>query len=174
MVVAITGDPGTGKTTVCLKVVNILRRDYPDLKICGFITREIRESGRRTGFEMIDLLDDERDILAHVHYRSPVKVGKYSVNVHGVDRMSELVEAHLESSDVVVVDEIGPMELMSKKFRKLIVKVMKLDSALISVHKRSRDPLLLEIRKKIPPIEITADNRDAIPVKIADMVMKWK
>ncbi len=174
MVVLITGDPGSGKTTVCMRVVELIKRKHSDLKICGFITREIRESGRRSGFEMVDLMSGERGLLAHVMFRSSVRVGKYAVNVPGIERMVERVESQLESCDLIVIDEVGPMELKSERFRKLIYRVLDFDSVILTIHKRSKDHLLIELRKKFHPVEITVENRDSMPHKIADMVMRWK
>src|SRR3954469_8466373 len=70
----LTGAPGCGKTTVLERVVEHLG----DLRLAGFLTLELREHGERVGFEAVGL-GGGRAILAHVRFRSPVKVGRYGV-----------------------------------------------------------------------------------------------
>ena len=48
-----TGNPGVGKTTVMLKVVEGLKVD--GYCVGGMISREIRSRGERVGFEVLDL-----------------------------------------------------------------------------------------------------------------------
>ena len=48
----ITGYPGSGKTTIFNNIVTYLKENIPDLHLYGFITREIREEGRRIGFSI--------------------------------------------------------------------------------------------------------------------------
>ncbi|KAK4302413.1 hypothetical protein Pmani_025493 [Petrolisthes manimaculis] len=51
--VAVTGPPGVGKTTLVEKVVKALQlRGSP---CSGFYTREVREAGRRSGFDVLTL-----------------------------------------------------------------------------------------------------------------------
>ena len=68
------GAPGGGKTTVLKRVAGHLA----DLRLAGFLTVEVREHGKRVGFEAIGL-GGRRAILAHVRIRSPLSVGRYGV-----------------------------------------------------------------------------------------------
>lgn len=61
--ILLEGRPGIGKTTVALRLVAELRARGVD--VAGFTTRELRERGRRVGFEIEDLAG-ERAVLAHV------------------------------------------------------------------------------------------------------------
>ena len=60
----LTGRPGVGKTTVVRRVVERLSRPTG-----GFYTCELREGGRRTGFEIVTL-DGQRATLSHVDFDS--------------------------------------------------------------------------------------------------------
>jgi|GEM_PF-3076637 len=77
-----TGPPGCGKSTIIEKIV--VRLDRPGT---GFFTREMRESGRRVGFSM-NILDGGHGVLAHTDIRSPIKVGRYGVNLLDIDRIA--------------------------------------------------------------------------------------
>jgi len=50
MKILITGLPGSGKTTLCRKIVQNLKGK----KVCGILSEEIREGGERKGFKIIN------------------------------------------------------------------------------------------------------------------------
>ena len=74
----LTGRPGCGKTTLIKRVVNKL-----NLPSGGFYTEEIRECGERLGFKIITLDGDEA-VLAHVNFKTPQRVGKYGLDLSGL------------------------------------------------------------------------------------------
>ncbi|WP_456369886.1 NTPase [Geoglobus sp.] len=159
MRVAITGKPGTGKTTLCLKVYEALR-DILDVR--GFVTEEIREGGVRVGFEIVDLKSGERFSLARVGEGFP-RVGKYVVYVESVDRVSERILSDYSSADLTVIDEVGPMELKSRSFVSAMSRLVEAqDNLLVTVHYCSTHPLVLRIKKEFRVFEITRDNRDSL------------
>lgn len=159
MRVAITGKPGTGKTTLCLRVYEMLG-DRLDVR--GFVTREIREGGVRTGFEILDLKSGERFILARVGDGFP-RVGKYVVYVESIDRVSEKILSDYSNADLTVIDEVGPMELKSRNFVSAMSRLVETqDNLLVTVHLRSTHPLVLRIKNEFRVFEITRDNRDSL------------
>src|SRR5215510_13063001 len=103
--ILITGSPGSGKSTLMAKLI----KDVHARRIAGLSTPEIRRSGNRTGFKMIDLASGQEEILASTSGSGP-KVGKYHVNVDGVDRIVEQIQASLDTADFIFIDEIGKME----------------------------------------------------------------
>ena len=64
-------------------------------------------------------------------------MGKYHVNVAGVDEIVQRIEASLDSADFVFIDEIGKMELFSKNFSRFIEQVFSLDKPVIAVVHRN-------------------------------------
>lgn len=109
----ISGRPGSGKTSLVRRIVESL-----GVRAGGFYTEETRgASGRRTGFEIVTFLGT-RAPLAGVDIRSPYRVGKYGVNLKAIDEVAApAVRNALEDCDLVVIDEIGKMELYSQAFR---------------------------------------------------------
>src|SRR5262245_27135618 len=99
-----------------------LIKDVGATRIAGLRSPEVRRSGVRTGFKIIDLASGESRILASSSGDGPM-VGKYHVNVAGIDAIVEMIEESLEAADFVFVDEIGKMELFSEKFRKFVDEV---------------------------------------------------
>lgn len=113
--ILLTGKPGIGKTTLIKKVVNGINKK---LKISGFYTEEIREDNERVGFRIITI-DGKEGILSHINIRSNLGVGKYFVNLKDIDEIA--VKSISENSDLIVIDEIGKMELLSEKFRNAVL-----------------------------------------------------
>ncbi len=93
-------------------------------KAGGFYTEEIRNRGVRQGFKLVTL-EGQSAILAHVNIHSPYRVSKYGVDIDILDRVgvSALHQA-ARQCDLVVVDEIGKMELFSADFRKAILQII--------------------------------------------------
>jgi nucleoside-triphosphatase len=113
-----------------------LIKDVHPRRIAGLSTPEIRHNSIRTGFKMIDLSSNEEEILASTSGSGPA-VGKYHVNVAGVDEIVQRIEASLDTADFVFIDEIGKMELLSKNFETFIEHVFSLDKPVVAVVHRN-------------------------------------
>ena len=118
--ILITGNPGVGKTTLIRDIISRL-----DASAGGFYTAEVRdERGRRWGFRIVDL-DGGEDVLASVEVTSQRRVSKYGVDVAAVDRIGvTAVRDALRNKEMVVIDEIGRMELASEQFRNVAMKAL--------------------------------------------------
>jgi len=115
----LTGTPGTGKTSLIKQVVAEMKG-----KAGGFYTEEIRIQGARQGFRLVTL-DGENAILAHVNTRSQYRVGKYGVDIDCLDRVGvPALRRAAQRRDLVVIDEIGKMELFSASFREAVSQVI--------------------------------------------------
>ena len=90
----ITGLPGTGKTTLLVR----LARSLAEFRPAGFYTEEIRERGERLGFRLMSL-DGRKGILAHVEFRGKERVGRYCVDVKGFEAFLAQLR-HLKANGV--------------------------------------------------------------------------
>ncbi len=115
----LTGRPGTGKTSLIKQVITELGG-----KAGGFYTEEIRQRGIRRGFRLITL-DGREMILAHTDFNKHYRVGKYGVNIESLEQVGvpALIKA-AQQDDLVVIDEIGKMELLSPKFREAVLQIL--------------------------------------------------
>ena len=115
----LTGRPGTGKTSLIKQALTAFKG-----KAGGFYTEEIREQGTRLGFKLVTLGGQEA-ILSHVDIHSRYRVSKYGVDIASLDRVgvSALCQA-ARQCDLVVVDEIGKMELFSANFRETVLEII--------------------------------------------------
>jgi nucleoside-triphosphatase len=144
----ITGCPSVGKTTLLLKVIEALKaKGY---RVGGMISRDVRVSGNRVGFEVTDLKSDKKGWLASVHQERGPQVGKYRVVIDDLNEVG--VKAILEAGeklDVVIIDEIGPMELFSEKFMEAVKKVVEDEKLVVStIHWKMSGELIDSIKKR--------------------------
>lgn len=117
--ILLMGRPGVGKT-LSVKTVAAEFRNIAG----GFTTGEIRERGIRKGFS-VTTLDGTSGVLAHVDSSALLRVGKYGVDVAAFERIAlpALREA-MSGKQIVVMDEIGKMELASPRFCGLVREVL--------------------------------------------------
>lgn len=142
-----TGPPGCGKTTAVKMVAERLRAN--GIPVGGMITSEVRISGSRIGFELIDISTGESTQLARVGEGQP-RVGKYVVFVSNLERLgARAITEAVERGSLVIIDEVGPMELMSMGFINSVELALKKSIAsIITVHFRSMHPLAQRVRRE--------------------------
>lgn len=161
--VAVTGRPGCGKTTLIRKVVAALEsRGRPS--IGGIYTEELREGHVRKGFAIIDIATGRRGTLAHTDLPSGPRVGKYRVNLKDIREIAvpAITEA-LNTKELLVIDEVAPMELASPEFIEAVEAALESERHLLfAVQQRSAHPLALRIREEFSIFEVTPSNRDGL------------
>jgi nucleoside-triphosphatase len=172
-ILLITGAPGTGKTTVLSKVVNELK--IKGVSVGGMLSREARDGCARLGFEVIDLSSGKRGWLAHVDQKTGPQVGKYRVNLTDLERIgvNAITEA-AQKSDVVAIDEIGPMELVSAKFTKAVHQALESSKVVLAVvHAKAKNPLISEAMNRIDSeiFTVTLANRNGLVEVLVQKVL---
>ena len=171
-VILITGPSGIGKTTAILKLVDILKEKEIDFG--GMITKERRKCGTRVGFEIIDLTNLRRGWLAHINQKQGPRIGKYRVNMEHLNSIgTQAILDAVERRDVIIVDEIGPMELCSEKFKKAIEKTLLCNKLVIAtIHQKATDPIIDKLKKRIDVelIILTKENREVARENILEKV----
>ncbi|MHA1836019.1 MAG: NTPase [Candidatus Odinarchaeia archaeon] len=127
LTILITGPPKSGKTTLIREIIN----EIPQQNIIGFYTEEIREKGMRVGFKICSL-NGQSMILATVKENFQPKIGKYSVYVKNVNRLVKNLETELNKKHykLIIIDEIGKMELLSNQFKNFIRKLIRSNNVL--------------------------------------------
>ena len=138
------------------------------------ISSEIREAGERVGFQLEDISTHQIGILAHSNVKpsdAPI-VGKYYVNIFDIERIgATAIRAAANEADVVIIDEIGPMELRSTQF------VLAVEFALTSkkniigtIHRHSTHPLVSSIKSNpdYRILEVNLQNRVRVPFEIVE------
>jgi nucleoside-triphosphatase len=160
----LTGKPGVGKTTLVERVAERVRGR---LRLAGFTTTEMRDAaGVRRGFWVVTL-DGRRGELARMGLRSPVRVGRYGVNLESFERLA-LPELARRDVDILLIDEIGKMECASGRFRRAVEDALDAPVNVLATLGIGRLPFFQALRDRpdIELITVTERNRDAL---VADL-----
>lgn len=163
--ILVEGRPGIGKTTLVKAVVGRLQR--VGIEVCGFTTGEIRIAGRRVGFA-VEPIGAVPEVLAHVDLIGPPRVGKYGVDLGAFERVT--LPALQEPGDVVVIDELGKMELASTLFVDAVHGLLAGDRPVLASVHAHRHPVTDRI-KQDPGVEVlpvTMSNRDELVGQIVE------
>jgi nucleoside-triphosphatase len=166
----ITGPPRSGKTTVIQRVRERLEsRGY---QAGGVYCPELRADGDRVAFEIMDVMTGESQVLAHVDYDEGPQVGKYRVNVAHVDSVcATAFQRAFDDADLLIVDEIAPMEVFSDEFRRQVRRGLDGDLPLIAaIHYHATEGFIGEVKDRddTETVEVTEDTRDALPATLIE------
>ncbi len=170
--IGITGLPGSGKTQTLLRIIQLLEEE--GVVVGGMVTEPIFEKQRRTGFQITNWLTKEHEVFAHETMKSRVRSGRFGVNLAALEGLGirALAEAR-ESADVIVIDEVGKMEVESDTFTKSVVDTLDAKKSIImTLHKKSRNPLLQDIRRRdeLRLLEVTPVNKNLLAFKIVHLI----
>ena len=155
----LTGRPGCGKTTVIRRLVESLA-----VSAGGFYTEEIRRGGRREGFALITL-DGQTATLASVHTPSRHRVSKYGVELDSIDEVGvPAIERATARAALVVIDEIGKMELFSNRFRQAVLSALESGKPLLGSIMLAPHPWAnaIKARPEVEVILLTEANRSQV------------
>jgi len=159
----ITGKPGVGKTTLIRKIVEQIQ----PVSMAGFLTTEIRFKGHRVGFELQGLNGDRR-ILAHVDLESRHRVGKYGVDTLGFEVFLEKLDLLNPQVQLIVIDEIGKMELFSSRFQRLVLEILNTKQPLLASIALHGNGFIKGVKQRpdVHLLRVTHDNRDHLLAEI--------
>jgi nucleoside-triphosphatase len=165
MITLIEARPGAGKSTALRRLGELL--GGRGVAVAGFVTEEIREGGRRVGFS-IETFGGERGTLAHVDRSGAPRVGKYGVALEEFERLA--LPALRVPADVVLIDELGKMELASGAFRDAVVELLDRATPVVATVHAFRHPFTDELKARPDAnlVRLTRANRDALPGGVAE------
>ena len=165
----LTGRPGCGKTTLIRRLVEALGASAG-----GFYTGEVRRQGRREGFSLTTL-DGQTATLAGVHIAGCHRVSKYGVDLEALDAVGvPAIERATAEAELVVVDEIGKMELFSNRFRQAVLSALESGKPLLGSIMLAPHPWAdaVKARSEVSLILLTEANRRRVETELLSELRK--
>ena len=166
----LTGRPGTGKTTIIRETLSVI-----SVKKGGFYTQEIREHGIRKGFSIITL-SGETGILSHVDFPKEKRVGKYGVSLQNLENIGVVsIEQALADSELVVIDEIGKMELLSSRFKEAVLKAIESNKCVLGTVMLNPNPFTDAIKRhsSVRLFTVTVENRNQVSRSLIQCIKEF-
>lgn len=157
----LTGKPGIGKSTLLKKVVDTLIENT-SLNLIGFLTKDIKDdNNKRIGFETSVIKSNISGELARKQNDG------YELNE---DTMKNVIIPALQNGidtieSILIIDEIGPIQLKSKYFKDLIERIIENKHiSVLGIVAESGHPYLQEIHRNIRTgiIEVNLENREML------------
>jgi nucleoside-triphosphatase len=102
-------------------------------------------------------------------------VGKYGVDVEALDRVGvPAIRRAVEMGRLVVVDEMGKMELAAAAFRTAVDEALASAAPVLGTVMAASHPWADRVKAApgVTLIEITVANRDGLPARLLDLVEK--
>lgn len=169
--ILITGYPGVGKTTLVWKVIKELR-----LNPVGFCTEEIREDDKRVGFRIKSLtpgLPKMEGILARTGWPGRHRRGIYTINVSDMEEVgARALEKALSCPGLILIDEIGNMETVSRRFQDAVLACLESPRPVLGVIKEEPGPFVDRItsRTDVEILKLTREGYGLIKRKLLEKV----
>jgi nucleoside-triphosphatase len=161
----LTGRPGVGKTTVIKAAAEALGE-----RAGGFYTEEIRSQGTRHGFRLVTL-DGREVVMAHVDLSggNQPRVSKYGVDVQAIERVGvAALRRAAEQGRILIIDEIGKMELFSESFREAVMEAIRGPVVVVATVMQRANPWVDHLKqlKQVEVWEITRQNCYQAPQRV--------
>lgn len=158
----ITGLPGCGKSTLINRIVSQARQQ--GLKVGGISTPEFRlQNGKRGGFYIRDIASGNEQVMASVNTTSPIRVGRYGVNLEAVrDVGVTAITSAITSADLVTIDEIGRMELAVSEFSLSVNSALDSPKPVLgTIGLKLKTPFVITVktRKDVTVLTLTPETR---------------
>ncbi len=123
-IMVITGSIKSGKTTFLIKYLKSLKKEN-NMIIGGVIAHGIDKNGERLGFEIENIATGERELFCNrIEEEGDIHFGRFYFKKKGIDFGEQALNNAINNSNLLVIDEIGPLELNKKVWYDVIQKAI--------------------------------------------------
>jgi len=167
MVIIITGAVGIGKTTVCEKVIKILRSS--GYSCGGILTHKAADKS----LIALDIQTGAEEILASTDntFDGP-RTPRYTFNPETIKFGIRTINKAIDS-DVLIIDELGHLELDGEGFVESLklVKTGRVKNSILVIREDLLPAFLAQLGDKPSIFETTISTRDRLPRKICSSLI---
>ncbi|HYF79929.1 MAG TPA: nucleoside-triphosphatase [Symbiobacteriaceae bacterium] len=165
MKLLLTGAPRSGKSTLVRRLVDgfpgnaggmmVAELLGPDGRRCGFEVQVVWQSAGG-GLRVVD-----RQVLAEAAPAPGARVGRYALRPEALTLAVQALDAAMHEGGLVIVDEVGPLQITSPAFRDAVLRCLDGPTSLLATVAQSEDPFLalLKARPGVRVMEVTRQNR---------------
>lgn len=132
----VTGAVGDGKTTFIRNLTGVFRGN--GIKSGGVLSERVMNGGHVTGYDLVNIKTGQREVLLRENGEcGTASIGRYSICMAAVERGNNILMSLVHERDtIVVVDEVGLLELRDEGWAGSLEKLVK----------TSRNHLILAVR----------------------------
>ncbi len=166
--ILVTGAPRTGKTTLISTIISNL-----NIRVIGFLTNEIREKNIRTGFTIETCSGIKKILASKKNLDSKYRVGRYGVYLDNLNFIVSKLEEEIEKEmpKLIIIDEIGKMELFSQSFKDFVMSALNQKKVLGTIMLKDNDfTKKIKLRSDTKIIEINLQNREKFANNIKELI----
>jgi nucleoside-triphosphatase len=166
-VILLTGPPGIGKSTIIQQVVARL-----EAHAGGFYTQESRRAGERTGFEIVTIAGQRATLATRdptPAFDREASLGRYRINLAAIDDLAvPTLQVALAQGQIIIVDEIGPMELFSPLFCEIVQQILDSNTPATGTIVQRSHPFANRVKAhpRVQTVQVTLDNRDELAAQL--------
>lgn len=171
MRILLTAPSGLGKTSACLKLLELAS----GLRVAGVLSLPVFQDGSKIAIHLRDLDSGEERLLARLALPDEaVDVGVWHFDPETV-AWGQALLTHLPPVDLVLLDEIGPLELLYDRGLTYMVSALINTQAQLAVI-TVRPSLVENLRERLDGIPhevltLTDENRDDIPYQLHKLIL---
>lgn len=134
----ISGPVGGGKTTFARAIIEFLKDQ--DIKAEGILSERVMEGSKTKGYDIIDITTGKREVFLTENERTGKEtIGKFYISPKGLERgRSILGELVTVKTGIVIIDEVGLLELQGRGWNDAIYQLLE----------RSSNHILMTVRNK--------------------------
>ncbi len=166
MIILLTGRPGVGKSTAIDAFIKL----YSEPATWVVTTAIPRPEGGRAGFLAANSNGLTMVISHKTDIDSNVIIGENHVDVAAVDTMfaDALHHTQLNAHELTIVDEIGPIQLLSPAFSSVLERAFTTGADMVaSIHHKEDRLAPYRTSPHAILLEVTIENRDFLPQALA-------
>jgi nucleoside-triphosphatase len=121
MIVILTGPVHSGKTSLLRNVISFLRGR--GLQVSGYLSEPLREGERILGYDLVEIGGGKFPFLRRGSPPEGQRIGRFFLDGEGL-RQSERIIRQTPPDDLLIVDEVGPLELEGRGVRPSLERIL--------------------------------------------------
>jgi nucleoside-triphosphatase len=116
----ITGSVGEGKTTFLLQVIEVLHEG--NIRTAGIYSKRVMDNNKTVGYNIVNIKSGEEEtFLRQDSKRKQQTIGQFTIILEGFRKgLTALKPENNSEADVVIIDEVGRLELSGEGWAKAI------------------------------------------------------